>query len=105
MELRLPGGRVLIAYRLNRSFAWNAVHPPRLPPKPRTLRPAPVHFFDKTLECPVGIAAGLFLFNPAVWFSMSVWGQTHVFSLFLVLLAVLLAEKRLPLWACLRRSG
>jgi hypothetical protein len=47
------------------------------------------------------IAAGLFLFNPAVWFSMSVWGQTHVVSVFFVLAAVLLAEKRLPLWAWL----
>jgi hypothetical protein len=47
------------------------------------------------------IAAGLFVFNPATWFSMSVWGQTHVFSLFLVLLAVLLAEKLLPIWAWL----
>jgi hypothetical protein len=46
-------------------------------------------------------AAGLFLFNPAVWFSMSVWGQTHVFSLFFVLATVLLAEKRLPTWAWL----
>ena len=45
------------------------------------------------------IAAALFLFNPAVWFSMSVWGQTHVISLFLVLAAVLFAEKRIPLWA------
>lgn len=44
---------------------------------------------------------GLFLFNPAVWFSMSVWGQTHVISLFFVLAAVLMAEKRLPLWAWL----
>jgi len=43
------------------------------------------------------IAAALFLFNPAVWFSMSVWGQTHVISLFLVLAAVLFAEKRRPL--------
>ncbi len=46
-------------------------------------------------------AAGLFLFNPAVWFSVSVWGQTHVFSLFLALSAVLLAEKRHPTWAWL----
>lgn len=46
-------------------------------------------------------AAGLFMFNPATWFSMSVWGQTHVFSLSLVLLAVLFAEKRQPLWAWL----
>jgi hypothetical protein len=47
------------------------------------------------------IAAGLFLFNPAVWFSMSVWGQTHVFSLFFVLAAVLFTEKRLPTLAWL----
>jgi hypothetical protein len=40
------------------------------------------------------VAGALFLFNPAVWFSMSVWGQTHVFSLFLVLSAVLLAERK-----------
>lgn len=45
------------------------------------------------------ISGGLFLFNPAVWFSMSVWGQTHVFSLFFVLAAVLLAEKHMPVWA------
>ena len=42
------------------------------------------------------IAGGLFLFNPAVWFSMSIWGQTHVISLFFVLAAVLLAEKNRP---------
>ena len=53
---------------------------------------------------------GLFLFNPAVWFSMSVWGQTHVMSLFLVLASVILAERRhpTPAWmalaaACLTR--
>ncbi|HUF53827.1 MAG TPA: hypothetical protein VMR52_08650 [Dehalococcoidia bacterium] len=34
------------------------------------------------------IAAGAFLFNPAVWFSMSVWGQTHVVSIFFVLLGI-----------------
>src|SRR5207248_4994333 len=34
------------------------------------------------------IASGLFVFNPAVWFSMSVWGQTHVISLFFVLAAL-----------------
>ena len=45
------------------------------------------------------VAGGLFLFNPAAWFSMSVWGQTHVISLFFVLAAVLLAEKRMPTWA------
>jgi hypothetical protein len=47
------------------------------------------------------VAGGLFLFNPAVWFSMSVWGETHVVSLFFVLAAILLAEKRLPVWAWL----
>jgi hypothetical protein len=46
-------------------------------------------------------AGALFLFNPAVWFSMSVWGQTHVFSLFLVLAAVWLAEKQQVLGAWL----
>jgi hypothetical protein len=51
------------------------------------------------------IAAALFMFNPAVWFSMSIWGQTHVFSLFLVLLAVLFAEKRMPTWAWLALAG
>jgi hypothetical protein len=45
------------------------------------------------------IGAGLFLFNPAVWFSMSVWGQTHVISLFFVLAAVWFAEKNRPLAA------
>ena len=42
------------------------------------------------------VAAGLFLFNPAVWFSTSVWGQTHVFSLFFVLLAIYFAETHRP---------
>jgi hypothetical protein len=42
------------------------------------------------------IASGMFLFNPAVWFSMSIWGQTHVISLFFVLAAVLLAERNRP---------
>jgi hypothetical protein len=45
------------------------------------------------------VAAGLFLFNPAVWFSMSVWGQTHVMSIFFILAAVLFVEMRFPLWA------
>jgi hypothetical protein len=47
------------------------------------------------------IAAALWLFNPAVWFSMSVWGQTHVISLCFVLVAVLLIEMRQPLGAWL----
>jgi hypothetical protein len=45
------------------------------------------------------VAAALFLFNPAVWFSMSVWGQTHVISVFFVLLAIWLAECGVALWA------
>jgi hypothetical protein len=45
--------------------------------------------------------AAIFLFNPATWFSMSVWGQTHVISLFFVLLAVLLAETQVPVGAWL----
>jgi hypothetical protein len=40
--------------------------------------------------------AALFMFNPAVWFSMSVWGQTHVISVCFVLLAILLAQLELP---------
>lgn len=47
------------------------------------------------------IATGLFLFNPAVWFSMSVWGQTHVISVFFVLAAIWLAESGLVMWAWL----
>jgi hypothetical protein len=47
------------------------------------------------------IGSAMWLFNPAVWFSMSVWGQTHVMSLFFVLAAIWLAEKHLPLWAWL----
>jgi hypothetical protein len=37
-------------------------------------------------------AAALFVFNPAVWFSTSIWGADHVLSIFFVLLAILLAE-------------
>ena len=49
----------MIAWRLNRSFAWNAAHPPKLPARPRRLPESPpVRLFDRTLECPVGIAAG-----------------------------------------------
>jgi len=56
------------------------------------------------------VAAALWIFNPAVWYSMSVWGTTHVISLFFVLLAVLMIEKShlLMAWlaltaACLTR--
>ena len=47
------------------------------------------------------VGAGLFAFNPAVWFSMSVWGQTHVISLFFLLASIWLAEKQRPTWAWL----
>jgi hypothetical protein len=47
------------------------------------------------------IGAALFLFNPAVWFSMSVWGQTHVISVFFVLLAIWASQRDWPLAAWL----
>src|SRR6267143_6844544 len=51
VELRIPGGQTLIAWRLNRSFAWNAAHPPKLPPRPRRLAAAPpLSLFDRALE-------------------------------------------------------
>jgi hypothetical protein len=46
-------------------------------------------------------AAGLFIFNPAVWFSTSIWGANHVLSLSFILLAILLAEYDHPLGAWL----
>jgi dihydroorotate dehydrogenase len=49
----------VIAYRLDRSFAWNASHPPKLPPRPRKLPGGPgARIFDRRVECPVGISAG-----------------------------------------------
>jgi len=42
------------------------------------------------------IGFGLFLFNPAVWFLASVWGQTQTISLFFLLLAVWFALKDMP---------
>src|SRR5262249_40675892 len=48
-----------IAYRLDRSFAWNASHPPKLPPRPRKMPTGPgVTIFGHRLDNPVGIAAG-----------------------------------------------
>ncbi len=44
-------------------------------------------------------AAALFVFNPAVWFSMSIWGANHVVSIFFLLLAILLAEREQPVGA------
>lgn len=49
----------MTAYRAARSFAWNAAHPPKLPPRPRKLpTPPPVPLFDRRLASPIGIAAG-----------------------------------------------
>lgn len=43
----------------------------------------------------------LLLFNPAILFSTSVWGQNHVVSIFFLLLAIWLAERKQPLLAWL----
>lgn len=40
------------------------------------------------------LASTLFLFNPAIWFAMSIFGQTHTISVFFVLLSIWLFEKR-----------
>jgi dihydroorotate dehydrogenase len=49
----------VIAYRVGRSFAWNAVHPPKLPARPRKLSSvAGARLFDRRIESPVGIASG-----------------------------------------------
>jgi dihydroorotate dehydrogenase len=49
----------VIAWRLDRSYAWNALHPPKLPPRPRKLVPGPpTRLFDRRVESPVGVAAG-----------------------------------------------
>ena len=53
------GGLDLIAYRLDRSFSWNASHPPKLPPRPRKLPTGPgIRLFDRRVENAIGIAAG-----------------------------------------------
>jgi dihydroorotate dehydrogenase (NAD+) catalytic subunit len=49
----------VIAWRLDRSFAWNAAHVPKLPARPRKLPGGPgIWIFERRVECPVGIAAG-----------------------------------------------
>jgi len=56
---RPAGGLGLIAYRTDRSFAWNAGHPPKLPARPRKMPPATsVALFDRRVESLIGIAAG-----------------------------------------------
>ena len=49
------------------------------------------------------IGAGLFVFNPAVWFMMSVWGETQTISLLFLLLAIWRGEAEDPVgaWAAL----
>lgn len=49
------------------------------------------------------VAFTLFLFNPAVWFIGSIWGQTHLISIFFLLLSLWLAKKKqvLPAWIVL----
>jgi dihydroorotate dehydrogenase len=48
------------AWRLARSYAWNAAHAPALPSRPRKIPPPPpVKLFDRRLESAVGIAAGV----------------------------------------------
>lgn len=47
------------------------------------------------------IAAALFMFNPALWFNVSIWGETETFSLFFVLLSIWMAERGSPLGAWL----
>ena len=59
MPPRLAGGSGLNTYRLDRSFAWNASHPPKLPPRPRKMPSGPgARIFDRLVESPIGIAAG-----------------------------------------------
>jgi dihydroorotate dehydrogenase (NAD+) catalytic subunit len=56
---QIGGGRLLIAYRLDRSFAWNRAHVPKLPPRPRKLPDIPgLTLFGRHLESPVGVSAG-----------------------------------------------
>lgn len=54
------------------------------------------------------LAAGaLFLLNPAIWFSMSVWGQNHVVTLFPLLVSIWAAERRhpVPAWLALAAAA
>ena len=47
------------------------------------------------------VSSGAFLFNPAVWFVGSVWGQTQSWSIFFLLLAIWLGQRRYPVSAWL----
>ena len=49
----------MIAWRLDRSFAWNAAHVPKLPGRPRKVPAGPgAWIFGRRVECPIGVAAG-----------------------------------------------
>jgi dihydroorotate dehydrogenase (NAD+) catalytic subunit len=49
----------MIVWRLDRSFAWNAAHVPKLPARPRKMPSGPgARIFERRVECPVGVAAG-----------------------------------------------
>ncbi|HLF50128.1 MAG TPA: hypothetical protein VJA45_12195, partial [Methylomirabilota bacterium] len=49
----------MIAWRLDRSFAWNAAHVPKLPGRPRKVPAGPgAGIFGRRVECPIGVAAG-----------------------------------------------
>jgi hypothetical protein len=53
------------------------------------------------------LSGALFLFNPAIWFSMSVWGQTQTVTLCLVLASIWAAENDRPAcaWFALAVTG
>ncbi len=51
-----------LAYRLDRSYAWNYSHGPTLPRRPSRLPPGPgAQLFDYRLNSPLGIGAGILL--------------------------------------------
>ncbi len=47
------------------------------------------------------VSSGLFLFNPAVLFGASIWGETQVISLLPLLASIWLFQERRPFWAWL----
>jgi len=48
---------------------------------------------------PALIASTLYIFNPAVWYNSSLWGQLESPPVFFVLLSIYLIIKRQPVWA------
>lgn len=45
------------------------------------------------------VGAALLLFNPAIWFMTSIWGESHSISIFFVLASIWFAVRRMPLGA------